>query len=46
MPHMVAAETGEELPQAAGVDGVEDGAAVAEESCVGTGEKKREIRSN
>lgn len=46
MRHMVAVETGEALPRAAGVDGVEDGVAVAAESCAGTDERKREIRSN
>lgn len=46
MQHMVAVETGEALPRAAGVDGVEDGVAVAVESCVGTDERKREISSH
>lgn len=44
MQHTVAVETGEVLPRAAGVDGVEDGVAVAEESCVGTDERKRESK--
>jgi len=47
---MVAVETGAVLPLAAGVDGVEDGVeddvAVAAESCVGTDESKRDMRSH
>lgn len=39
MRHMVAVVTGEALPQAAGVDGVEDDGAVAVESCAGTDER-------
>lgn len=36
MQRTVAVETGEVLPLAAVVDGVEDGVAVGAESCVGT----------
>ena len=36
----VAVETGEVPPQAEGGDVVEDGVAVAEESCAGTDERK------
>lgn len=46
MRHMVAVETGEVLPRAGGVDGVEDGVAVAVESFVGTDKRHRESRSN
>lgn len=45
MRRMVAVETGEVLPQAAGVDGVEDGVAVAEGSCVGTNERKEKLEA-
>lgn len=46
MRHMVALVTGEALFRAAGVDGVVDGVAVALESCVGTGDRWREIEGN
>lgn len=46
MQRTVAVVTDEALLQAAGVDGVEDGAAAAVESCVGTVERWREIGSN
>ena len=42
MQHMVAVETGEVLPLAAGADGAGDGAAAAEESGVGTDKRRRE----
>lgn len=41
MQHMVAVETGEVLPLAAEVDGVDDGVAVAAESYADTEQKRK-----
>lgn len=38
---MVAGQTGEVVPRAAGADAVGDGVAVAAGSCVGTDERKK-----